>query len=126
MMAPPLITQERSLKSIDCPYQYSTTWLEEQHQSVKDSLCAEPNLCVDQRVLTAPNLTMSCSHHGGNSDDEYFGLEKRMVQGEKVGALQLIAMNASGGLLLLADVKSLSSASGYALVVTPAARPSSA
>ena len=92
MMAPPLITQERALKSTNCTYEYSTRWVEEQHKVVKDSLCADPNVCVDQRVVTSPELTAACLGDGRADGSEYFGLAKRVVQGKEVIAVLMITM----------------------------------
>jgi hypothetical protein len=92
MMAPPLITQERASKSTNCTYEYSTRWVEEQHKVVKDSLCADPNVCVDQRVVTSPELTAACLGDGRADGSEYFGLAKRAVQGKEVVAVLMITM----------------------------------
>ena len=88
MMAPPLIAQERVKKTTQCPFEYASRWIQEQHDSVTNSLCAEPNQCVDARVVASPELTMSCARHYGYGEDrqDHFGLATRMVQGREVVA----------------------------------------
>ena len=66
--------------------------MKEQHQLVKDGLCAPPFSCVDEQVAFLPELTISCEGDAGGTDVEYFGLRKRNVQGRSVYADLLYAI----------------------------------
>jgi len=77
LMATPIIFQERVHPTATCPYEYSTDWIQSQHDKVLD-MCTLPFTCSDN-VMQNSEATLSCA---GSPvlDEREFGLEPQVFE----------------------------------------------
>jgi hypothetical protein len=59
LIAPPIIFQTRRSQSTTCPFNYSSTFIQQQHSRMVSSKCVSPWKCPNS-VLERPELTVSC------------------------------------------------------------------